>query len=73
MVRTIHCCYIPVEKMLYLPGELGAVPLADESEVGAGLAGPGAGLALSVTLEEVAETLGGALLEMVKYCIYTVL
>ena len=53
--------------MLYLLGKHGAVPLADEAEVGTGLAGPGAGLALSVTLEEVAETLGGALLEVCKY------
>ena len=58
--------------MLYLPGELGAVPLADEAQVGAGLAGPGAGLALSVTLEEVAETLGGSLLEVFKNY-YTIL
>ena len=34
--------------MLYLLGKHGAVPLADEAEVSTGLAGPSAGLALSL-------------------------
>ena len=46
-----------------LPGELLAAPLVDQAEVGRCVTGPGAGLRLSVTLEEEANTLGVPILK----------
>ena len=47
------------------PLELGTVPLVEHAQLGVGLAGPGAGLALSVALQEVAQALGAQTLGLV--------
>ena len=46
----LHLAVIPVEEMLYLPGELGAVPLVDQPQVGCGMTAPSRGLGLTIAL-----------------------
>jgi hypothetical protein len=56
---------LAVEDVPNLPGELGPLPLVNDPEVRIGVARPSAALRLSIALEEVSNTLGVAVLQVV--------
>ena len=58
VLDIIPVVLLAVENVPNLPGELGALPLVDQPQVSIGMTRPGTRLRLSITLEEVSDTLG---------------